>query len=76
MRKDITVTAEVRASRGKNEAHRTRRAGQIPAVIYGAYKDPVSVSVNPARNHQNHPQRNRLQHHLQSGRSPAAKPPR
>ncbi len=47
MRKDITVTAEVRASRGKNEAHRTRRAGLIPAVLYGAYKDPVSVAVNP-----------------------------
>jgi large subunit ribosomal protein L25 len=45
--KDITVPAEVRASRGKNEAHRTRRAGQIPAVLYGAYKDPVAVSVNP-----------------------------
>ena len=47
MRKDINVAAEVRTSRGKNEAHRTRRAGQIPAVIYGAFKDPVSVSVNP-----------------------------
>ncbi len=47
MRKDITVAAEVRASRGKNEARRTRRAGQIPAVVYGAYKDPVSVAVNP-----------------------------
>jgi len=47
VRKDITVTAEVRASRGKNEAHRTRRAGQIPAVVYGAYKDPVAVAVNP-----------------------------
>ncbi|HJZ98456.1 MAG TPA: 50S ribosomal protein L25 [Candidatus Solibacter sp.] len=47
MRKDITVTAEVRTSRGKNEAHRTRRAGQIPAVVYGAYKDAISVSVNP-----------------------------
>jgi large subunit ribosomal protein L25 len=45
--KDITVTAEVRASRGKNEAHRTRAAGQIPAVLYGAYKDPVSIAVNP-----------------------------
>jgi len=45
--KDIVVAAEVRASRGKNEAHRTRRAGQIPAVVYGAYKDPVAVSVNP-----------------------------
>ena len=37
----------MRTSRGKNEARRTRRAGQIPAVVYGAYKDPVSVSVNP-----------------------------
>ena len=47
MRKDITVAAEVRASRGKNEARRTRRAGQIPAVVYGAYQDPVSIAVNP-----------------------------
>ena len=47
MRKDITVTAEVRASRGKNEARRTRRAGQIPAVVYGAFQDPVSIAVNP-----------------------------
>ena len=47
MRKDISVVAEVRASRGKNEARRTRREGQIPAVVYGAYKDAVSVSVNP-----------------------------
>ena len=47
MVKDIVVAAEVRTSRGKNEAHRTRRAGQIPAVIYGAYKDPVSIAVSP-----------------------------
>jgi large subunit ribosomal protein L25 len=45
--RDITVAAEVRASRGKNEARRTRSAGQIPAVLYGAYKDPVSIAVNP-----------------------------
>ena len=47
MRKDITVAAEVRASRGKNEARRTRRAGQIPAVVYGAFQGPVSIAVNP-----------------------------
>jgi large subunit ribosomal protein L25 len=47
VRKDVTVAAEVRASRGKNEARRTRRAGQIPAVVYGAFQEPVSVSVNP-----------------------------
>ncbi len=47
MRKDITVSAEVRASRGKNEARRTRRAGKIPAVVYGAFQEPVSIAVNP-----------------------------
>ena len=47
MRKDTTVAAEVRTSRGKNEARRTRAAGNIPAVVYGAYQDPVSVAVNP-----------------------------
>ncbi|MEO8594537.1 MAG: 50S ribosomal protein L25 [Candidatus Solibacter sp.] len=47
MRKDITVAAEVRTSRGKNEARRTRVAGNIPAVVYGAFQDPVSVTVNP-----------------------------
>ena len=47
MRKEITVAAEVRTSRGKNEARRTRAAGNIPAVVYGAYQDPVSVAVNP-----------------------------
>jgi large subunit ribosomal protein L25 len=47
LRQDVTVAAEVRNSRGKNEARRTRKAGQIPAVVYGAYQDPISVSVNP-----------------------------
>jgi len=47
LKKDITVTADVRTSRGKNEARRTRKAGQIPAVLYGSGQDPVSVAVNP-----------------------------
>jgi large subunit ribosomal protein L25 len=47
VRKDITITAEVRTSRGKNEARRTRKAGQIPAVLYGAFQDPVAVAVSP-----------------------------
>jgi large subunit ribosomal protein L25 len=47
LREEITVAAEVRTSRGKNEARRTRAAGNIPAVVYGAYQDPVSVAVNP-----------------------------
>ena len=47
MRKEITVTAQVRSTRGKNEARRTRREGQIPAVLYGAPNEPISVAVNP-----------------------------
>jgi large subunit ribosomal protein L25 len=47
LKNEITVAAEVRTSRGKNEARRTRAAGNIPAVVYGAYQDPVSVAVNP-----------------------------
>ena len=47
MRQDVTVTAEVRASRGKNEARRTRVAGKIPAVVYGAFQDPIAIAVNP-----------------------------
>jgi large subunit ribosomal protein L25 len=47
LRKDITVAAEVRASRGKNEARRTRKEGNIPAVVYGAFKDPISITINP-----------------------------
>jgi large subunit ribosomal protein L25 len=47
MRKDITVAAEPRSLRGKNEARRLRAQGMIPAVIYGAYKDAVSIGVSP-----------------------------
>jgi large subunit ribosomal protein L25 len=47
LRKDITVAAEVRASRGKNEARRTRKAGNIPAVVYGAFQDPVAIAISP-----------------------------
>ena len=47
MRTDTTVAATVREGRGKNEAHRTRAAGHIPAVVYGAFKDPVSIAVSP-----------------------------
>jgi large subunit ribosomal protein L25 len=47
VRKDITVAAQPRETRGKNESRRTRRQGLIPAVVYGAYKDPVPVSISP-----------------------------
>jgi large subunit ribosomal protein L25 len=47
MRKDITIVAEPRSSRGKNEARRLRAAGSAPAVIYGSAGDAVAVAVSP-----------------------------
>lgn len=47
MRKDITITAELRDSRGKNEARRLRASGKIPAVVYGASRQAMAVAVNP-----------------------------
>jgi len=47
MRKDITIAAEPRATRGKNEARRLRTQARIPAVVYGTGKDAVAVSVSP-----------------------------
>jgi large subunit ribosomal protein L25 len=47
MRKDITIAAEPRLTRGKNEARRLRVSMKIPAVVYGTGKDPVAVSVSP-----------------------------
>lgn len=35
------------SSRGKNEARRLRASGRIPAVVYGAKKQAVAISVDP-----------------------------
>jgi len=47
MRKDITIVAEPRSSRGKNEARRLRVAGRAPGVLYGAGGDAVAVAISP-----------------------------
>jgi len=47
MRKELTITAESRDSRGKNEARRLRAHGSMPAVIYGGSGGPLPVAVNP-----------------------------
>jgi large subunit ribosomal protein L25 len=47
MRKEITVTAEPRETRGKNEARRLRVKGFAPAILYGAKGPSVAVSVSP-----------------------------
>jgi len=43
----LNVKAQGRDSRGKNEARRLRKTGAIPAIVYGASKAPVPVSVDP-----------------------------
>jgi large subunit ribosomal protein L25 len=47
MRKDITLSAEARPARGKNEARRLRASGSTPAVIYGVSDTSVAVAVSP-----------------------------
>ena len=47
MKRDITITAKHRETRGKNEARRLRVQGLTPAVVYGAGQDAVAVAVNP-----------------------------
>ena len=47
MKTTYTIAAEQRTEHGKNEARRLRVAGRIPAVVYGAGKPTVAVSLNP-----------------------------
>src|ERR1051325_3079876 len=46
MAEKIVVEAAPRDSRGKNEARRLRVGGQIPAVLYGAKGDAISLTVS------------------------------
>jgi len=41
----LSLTVEPRAKAGKGSARAARREGKIPAVIYGAKKDPVMVTI-------------------------------
>jgi large subunit ribosomal protein L25 len=47
MPREITINAEPRQERGKNEARRLRVKGSIPAVVYGGKDGSVAVSVDP-----------------------------
>lgn len=42
---DATITAELRTEFGKGAARRTRRAGRVPAVLYGSGIDPIHISL-------------------------------
>jgi large subunit ribosomal protein L25 len=45
----LSMQAQMRsdAQRGKNEARRLRKSGRVPAVLYGAKKNAVSISLDP-----------------------------
>ena len=40
------IDAQVRSERGKGANRRLRRAGYVPAIIYGADKEPVSLTLS------------------------------
>jgi large subunit ribosomal protein L25 len=41
------LEAQTREAGSKNDARKVRRGGKIPAVVYGAGKDSVAVTVDP-----------------------------
>jgi large subunit ribosomal protein L25 len=43
---DFTLIAETRSEQGKGASRRLRRSGKVPAVIYGAGKDPALLSLD------------------------------
>lgn len=43
----ITVKGEPRQAGTKNMARRVRKGGLVPATVYGAGKQPVSISLDP-----------------------------
>jgi large subunit ribosomal protein L25 len=43
----VTIEAEVRARSGKGAARATRRAGKVPAVIYGGKQEPDLIQLDP-----------------------------
>ena len=45
MSDDTTISAEQRERVGKGSARAVRRAGRVPAVIYGDKKEPISITL-------------------------------
>jgi large subunit ribosomal protein L25 len=43
----VTIEAEARARAGKGAARATRRAGKVPAVVYGAHAAPDLIALDP-----------------------------
>ena len=46
MAKQFKIPAEMRADVGKGASRRLRRAGRVPAVVYGAGREPATITVD------------------------------
>ncbi len=46
MQNKFEVTAEPRSTQGKSASRRLRHAGKLPAILYGAGKDPASIQLD------------------------------
>ena len=44
-REEITVRAELRAGRGKNDSRRLRARGMVPLTIYGGEGEPITAAA-------------------------------
>jgi len=44
-RQEITVRAELRAGRGKNDARRLRARGMVPLTVYGGEGEPIAAAA-------------------------------
>ena len=47
MANTVSIAAEARARAGKGGARATRRAGLVPAIIYGARQEPTLIALEP-----------------------------
>ena len=45
MAKKYTVPADIREDTGKGASRRLRRTGNVPAILYGADRDPVNIQL-------------------------------
>jgi len=43
---EFEVNAQSRSDAGKGASRRLRRAGQVPAIVYGGHQDPEMISLN------------------------------
>lgn len=46
MHNKFEVTAEPRSTQGKSASRRLRRTGKVPAILYGAGKEPASIQLD------------------------------